>query len=177
LPSLLGLVPRGEGPAPSADACAIGRARGVPVGMAGQAAGSSCRESSGVCAEKEGSQIGGATDQIGRRPRVVDLGERQLARALHRLHRLVLPPRSPRARGGGRVVPPAMSEPATSSDGGGMGGGEAVNSVCSPGSEPPLGKFPSWSFRHPVMDGAGERWRKGGGTGGLLRLLKCVADH
>ncbi len=38
--------------------------------------------------------------------------------------------------------------------------------------DPPLGKMPPWSFRHPVLDGASERWRKGGGGERLLQILK-----
>ena len=40
-------------------------------------------------------------------------------------------------------------------------------------SDPPLGKFPPWSFQHPVLVGASARWRAGGGSAGLIALLKC----
>jgi hypothetical protein len=37
---------------------------------------------------------------------------------------------------------------------------------------PPLGSVPEFTFSHPVLSGATERWRKGGGSGRLLGMLK-----
>jgi len=38
--------------------------------------------------------------------------------------------------------------------------------------DPPLGKMPPFTFTHPVLHGASQRWRKGGGTAGLLAILR-----
>eukprot|EP00967_Tisochrysis_lutea_P084549 scaffold118243_cov49-Tisochrysis_lutea.AAC.1 len=40
--------------------------------------------------------------------------------------------------------------------------------------DPPLGKFPPMSFSHPVLHNASARWRAGGGSTGLLAILKCA---
>ena len=37
---------------------------------------------------------------------------------------------------------------------------------------PPLGSVPEFTFGHPVLSGAAERWRKGGGSGKLISMLK-----
>lgn len=41
-------------------------------------------------------------------------------------------------------------------------------------SDPPLGFMPDFTFRSPVMSGAAARWKKGGGSEGLLRIMRCV---
>ena len=38
--------------------------------------------------------------------------------------------------------------------------------------DPPLGKMPPFTFTHPVLHGATQRWRRGGGTAGLLAILR-----
>jgi hypothetical protein len=49
-----------------------------------------------------------------------------------------------------------------------------IPDVCSHRSDPPLGKFPPMTFSHPVLYNASARWRSGGGTAGLVALLKCA---
>jgi len=41
-------------------------------------------------------------------------------------------------------------------------------------SDPPLGFVPDFTFRSPVMSGSSARWKKGGGSEGLLRIMRYV---
>merc|ERR1712032_347355 len=38
--------------------------------------------------------------------------------------------------------------------------------------DPPLGKMPPFTFMHPVLHGASERWKSGGGSKRLMEILK-----
>lgn len=51
-------------------------------------------------------------------------------------------------------------------------GAPATNEPAEIEFDPPLGKMPPFTFTHPVLHGASERWRKGGGTNGLLAILR-----
>mmetsp|Transcript_13719 Transcript_13719/g.28936 ORF Transcript_13719/g.28936 Transcript_13719/m.28936 type:complete len:152 (+) Transcript_13719:739-1194(+) len=42
---------------------------------------------------------------------------------------------------------------------------------------PPLGKMPPFTFMHPVLHGASERWKNGGGVNGLLGILRDGEDN
>ena len=42
-------------------------------------------------------------------------------------------------------------------------------------SDPPLGFVPAFTFKSPVFSGASERWKKGGGSTGLMRIMRCAA--
>ena len=39
-------------------------------------------------------------------------------------------------------------------------------------SDPPLGFVPDFTFLSPVMSGSSARWKRGGGSEGLLRILR-----
>ena len=41
-------------------------------------------------------------------------------------------------------------------------------------SDPPLGFVPAFTFKSPVFSGASERWKKGGGSTGLMRIMRCA---
>lgn len=70
-----------------------------------------------------------------------------------------------------RVLPPARPSPSLTRV---LPQPESHVRAALARSDPPLGFVPDFTFRSPVMSGSSARWKKGGGSEGLLRIMRYV---